>query len=108
MMGYELTPNDRRHLARAIELASTAEQEGNLPVGAVLAAGRRRVAEGRNAIWVPYFEGTRHAEIETLRAVSAAVWPPAKRLTLYNGSLECRLLEYRMRARRVGQNEIDD
>jgi tRNA(adenine34) deaminase len=89
LMGYALTPNDRRHLARAIALATAAERDGNLPVGAVLAAGRQRMAEGRNAIWRPHFDGTRHAEIETLRALSAAIWPPAKRLTLYTTLEPC-------------------
>jgi len=80
---------DWRHMARAIELALAAEQDGNLPVGAVLAAGRRRVAEGRNAIWRPRFDATRHAEIETLRAVPRAVWTRARRLTLYTTLEPC-------------------
>jgi tRNA(adenine34) deaminase len=89
MMRYELSPADHRHLARAIELALAAERDGNLPVGAVLASGSRRVAEGRNAIWIPHFDGTRHAEIETLRAVPSERWVRARRLTLYTTLEPC-------------------
>jgi tRNA(adenine34) deaminase len=88
-MRHELRPADWRHLARAIELALAAERDGNLPVGAVLASGSRRVAEGRNAIWKPLFDPTRHAEIETLRAVPAAAWSRARRLTLYTTLEPC-------------------
>jgi tRNA(adenine34) deaminase len=88
-MQANLSRTDRRHLVRAIELALAAEQDGNLPVGAVLAAGSRRIAEGRNAIWTPRFDGTRHAEIETLRAASSAAWSGPGRLTLYTTLEPC-------------------
>lgn len=88
-MAIALTSADRHHLLRAIELALAAEQAGNLPVGAVLAAGSRRVAEGQNAIWTPHFDATRHAEMETLRAASPAVRPGGEPLTLYTTLEPC-------------------
>ena len=40
-------------------------------------------------MWRPQFDATRHAEIETLRAVPPAVWPRARRLTLYTTIEPC-------------------
>jgi tRNA(Arg) A34 adenosine deaminase TadA len=40
-------------------------------------------AEGRNAIWVPESDATRHAEIEALRAVPADLWDSSAEMTLY-------------------------
>jgi tRNA(adenine34) deaminase len=80
---------DRRHLKRAIELALAAERQGNLPVGAVLVLGGRRVAEGQSAIWVPRFDATRHAEMEALRAVPTVVWARGRPLTLYTTLEPC-------------------
>jgi tRNA(adenine34) deaminase len=56
-------------MQRAIELALLAEQEGNLPVGAIIALDGKAIAEGRSRIWVPKFDATRHAEMEALRTV---------------------------------------
>ena len=50
---------DDQFMHRAIELALLAEQEGNLPVGAVISQGGEAVGEGRSAIWVPEFDATR-------------------------------------------------
>ncbi|MCJ7701529.1 MAG: hypothetical protein MUO62_08115 [Anaerolineales bacterium] len=39
---------DNLYMNRAIELALLAEQEGNLPVGAVISLGGEVLAEGRS------------------------------------------------------------
>ncbi len=49
----DYTLEDETFMRRAIELAQLAEQEGNLPVGAVITLQGEIVAEGRSAIWVP-------------------------------------------------------
>jgi tRNA(adenine34) deaminase len=67
---------------RAIELALLAEREGNLPVGAVITLDGQVVAEGRNAIWVPKLDATRHAEIEALRAIPTELWVSSDEMTL--------------------------
>ncbi|NIN60839.1 MAG: hypothetical protein GTN55_00285 [Gammaproteobacteria bacterium] len=80
---------DEKFMRRAIELAILAEQEGNLPVGVVITLHGEVVAEGRNAIWVPEFDATRHAEIEALRAVQADLWGSSDEMTLYTTLEPC-------------------
>lgn len=48
-----ITAADIQFLKRAITLANDAEQQGNLPVGAVICYDGNIVAEGQNAIWYP-------------------------------------------------------
>jgi tRNA(adenine34) deaminase len=76
-------------MQRAISLALLAEREGNLPVGAVVTLDGEIVAEGRNAIWVPEFDATRHAEMEALRAVPAELWISSKEMKLYTTLEPC-------------------
>ncbi len=76
-------------MRRAIELALLADQEGNLPVGAVITLDGEVVAEGRSAIWVPEFDATRHAEMEALRAVSADLWKSSDQMSLYTTLEPC-------------------
>jgi tRNA(adenine34) deaminase len=85
----DLKLTDRDFLQRAIDLALLAEGEGNLPVGAVIALDGEIVAEGRNAIWVPRFDATRHAEVEAIRAVSAELWTSSERMSLYTTLEPC-------------------
>ena len=80
---------DKQFMQRAIELAMLAEQEGNLPVGAVIALDGEVVAEGRSAIWVPRFDATRHAEMEALRAAPVEAWGSAEALSLYTTLEPC-------------------
>jgi tRNA(adenine34) deaminase len=80
---------DEKFMRRAIELAILAEREGNLPVGVVITLHGEVVAEGRNAIWVPEFDATRHAEIEALRAVQADLWESSDEMTLYTTLEPC-------------------
>jgi tRNA(adenine34) deaminase len=80
---------DDQFMHRAIELALLAEQEGNLPVGAVISFDGQVVAEGRSAVWVPKFDATRHAEIEALRAVLPDLWNSADEMSLYTTLEPC-------------------
>ena len=81
--------DDERFMARAIDLALLAERQGNLPVGAVIALDGQIAAEGRSAIWVPEFDGTRHAEMEALRVVPPDFWNLAGRMCLYTTLEPC-------------------
>jgi deoxycytidylate deaminase len=89
MGGYMSMSEDKKFMRRAIELALLAEGEGNLPVGTVIALAGEVVAEGRNAMWVPQFDATRHAEIEALRAVRADLWDSSAEMTLYTSLEPC-------------------
>ena len=80
---------DDRFMHRAIELALLAEQEGNLPVGAVISFAGEVVAEGRSAIWVPEFDATRHAEMEALRTVPPGLWDSPGEMSLYTTLEPC-------------------
>jgi len=63
---------DEQFMREALELAREAELAGEVPVGAVVAAGGAIVGRGRNA---PVSSGdpTAHAEILALRAAAAAL-----------------------------------
>lgn len=58
--------SDRHWMQRALELASRAEQEGEVPVGAVLVKDDEIIAEGWNCP-IGSNDPTAHAEIITLR-----------------------------------------
>ena len=59
-------------MRRAIELARRGAEEGEVPVGAVLVAGGAIVGEGWNRP-IAAADPTAHAEIQALRAASAAL-----------------------------------
>jgi len=59
-------------MRRALELARRAEQEGEVPVGAVVVLGEKIVGEGWNRP-IAANDPTAHAEIEAMRAASRAV-----------------------------------
>lgn len=63
---------DERFMRRAIELAHTAEQAGEVPVGAVAVLHDRIIGEGWNR---PISSGdpVSHAEIEALRAAARSI-----------------------------------
>ena len=58
---------DEQFMQRALELAQRAEQEGEVPVGAVLVHGEEIVGEGWNRP-ITAHDPTAHAEIQALRA----------------------------------------
>ena len=59
-----VTTSDSEFFERALRLALEAEKANNLPIGAVISLEGRAIADGKNAIWHPQFDPTRHAEIE--------------------------------------------
>ncbi len=63
---------DEAPMRRAIELAGRAQEEGEVPVGAVVVADGRIVGEGWNRPIVAA-DPTAHAEIQALRAAAAAL-----------------------------------
>ncbi len=85
----DIMSEDISFMHRAIELAQLAEQEGNLPVGAVIVFAGEIIAEGRSAIWVPSFDATRHAEMEALRTVPAKFWALSEAMSLYTTLEPC-------------------
>ena len=103
MLIWEAMSEHDPFMQRAIELALLAEQEGNLPVGAVIAFDGDVVAEGRSAIWVPEFDATRHAEIEALRTVPPDLWNSADQLSLYSTLEPCLMCFGSILLHRVGR-----
>ncbi|HEY9085169.1 MAG TPA: tRNA adenosine(34) deaminase TadA [Candidatus Tyrphobacter sp.] len=68
MAHLEGSPEDRRHIARALELAQTALEAGDVPVGAVLLCGDLRL-EAKNEKELQC-DATAHAEMLVLREAS--------------------------------------
>jgi tRNA(adenine34) deaminase len=88
---------------RAIELALQAEQQGNLPIGAVICLDGEIVGEGRNAIWVPARNPNRHAEVEALRSVPEHLWDHSHRMTLYTTLEPCLMCMGAILLHRIGR-----
>jgi tRNA(adenine34) deaminase len=80
---------DERFMCRAIDVALRAEREGNPPVGAVITLADEVVAEGGALILLPKFDGTRHAEMEALRAVPEDLWDSAHEMSIYTTLEPC-------------------
>ena len=94
---------DRIFMTQAIQLALLAEQEGNLPVGAVISLKGEVVAEGKSAVWVPKFDATRHAEMEALRAVPSDLWNSAGKMSLYTTLEPCLMCFGSILLHRIGR-----
>ena len=62
-------PNDAHWMRLALAQAALAEQEGEVPVGAVVVKGGQLIATGRNAP-IGQHDPTAHAEIAALRAAA--------------------------------------
>ena len=60
---------DEAFMRRALELARRAEEQGEVPIGAVVVIDGRIVGEGWNRP-IGAFDPTAHAEIEALRAAA--------------------------------------
>ncbi len=84
-----LTSIDLHHLHRAIALAHDAEKNGNLPIGAVITLREETIAEAGNAMLAPHYHPGRHAEIEALQRVPAALWPASREMTCYTTLEPC-------------------
>jgi tRNA(adenine34) deaminase len=64
--------SDESFMRRALELARRAEEEGEVPVGAVVVCERRIVGEGWNRP-IAAADPTAHAEIQAMRAAAMAL-----------------------------------
>lgn len=62
-------------MRRALDLAASAAEAGEVPVGAVVTLGERIIAEAGNAMRGT-FDPTAHAEMVALRAAAAAIGSP--------------------------------
>ena len=80
---------DHACFQETIRLAHEAEEQKNLPVGAVIYLYGEIVSEGKSAIWYPEFSLTRHAEIEALRNVPDGLWEHAQDMILYTTLEPC-------------------
>jgi tRNA(adenine34) deaminase len=61
--------SDEQYMRRALELARRAEQDGEVPIGAVVALGGEVVGEGWNRP-IAAVDPTAHAEIQAMRAAA--------------------------------------
>jgi tRNA(adenine34) deaminase len=77
------------YLRRAIQLAREAERNGNLPIGALVCLDGEVVGQGRNSIWRPAVDLTRHAEMEALRSVPERLWSRSREMTLFTTLEPC-------------------
>jgi tRNA(adenine34) deaminase len=64
--------NDEFYMRRALELARRAQDEGEVPIGALVAHEGRVIGEGWNRP-IAAHDPTAHAEIQALRSASSAV-----------------------------------
>jgi tRNA(adenine34) deaminase len=64
-----LTHEDEQYMRRALELARRAEEEGEVPIGAVVTLDGEIVGEGWNRP-IAAHDPTAHAEIQALRAAA--------------------------------------
>ncbi len=84
-----LTPVDRQHLTRAIDLAVQAREAGNEPFGALLAdAAGQVVAEDRNT-QNSDADPSAHAELNLLRHLDEAARPALAGATMYASGEPC-------------------
>jgi tRNA(adenine34) deaminase len=89
MSSFNLTSTDLQHLQAAVALALEAEKNGNLPIGAVITLNEEVIAAAGNAMLVPHYHPGRHAEIEALQRVPAALWLRSREMTCYSTLEPC-------------------
>jgi tRNA(adenine34) deaminase len=98
-----ISNSDVSFFERAIALASDAEKQNNLPIGAVITLEGKIIAEGQNAIWHPTYNPNRHAEIEALRNVPEHHWDLASNMTLYTTLEPCLMCMGAILLHRIGR-----
>ena len=84
-----LSEFDKLCFQKAVILANEAEQLKNLPIGAVTSYKGEIIGEGKNAIWSPELSLSKHAEMEAMRSVPAALWKQAPEMALYTTLEPC-------------------
>jgi tRNA(adenine34) deaminase len=94
---------DVQLMQEAISLALSAEREGNLPIGAVIALDGEVIARGKNSIWQPGTALTRHAEMEALRSVPGELWARSGAMTLYTTLEPCVMCAGAILLHRIGR-----
>ena len=72
-----------------MELALAAEEEGNLPIGAVIALDGRIIAEGGNRTLSPVAHPGRHAEMLALSAIPDDLLPRVPEMTCFTTLEPC-------------------
>ncbi|MGB8507225.1 MAG: nucleoside deaminase [Pyrinomonadaceae bacterium] len=77
------------HLRRAMRLALEAEEDGNLPVGAIIVLRDEVVAEAGNTVLLPQYYPGGHAEVEALRRVPVHLWRRCREMTCYTTLEPC-------------------
>jgi tRNA(adenine34) deaminase len=80
---------DQYFMEKAVELALLAEQEGNLPIGAIIVLDGEIIAQGCNTVLIPNYHPGRHAETEALKQVPLHYWPQAGKMTCYTTLEPC-------------------
>jgi tRNA(adenine34) deaminase len=80
---------DETYMRRAVELARRAEEEGQLPVGAVIELDGELIAEGTSGVLEPDWQPGAHAVMVALEAVEAACWSRAAEMTCYTTLEPC-------------------
>ena len=63
---------DERFMARALELAQRAQEEGEVPIGALVVLNQQIIGEGWNRP-IAAHDPTAHAEIQAMRAAATSV-----------------------------------
>jgi len=99
----DISESDSIFLDRAVQLALDAEEQGNLPIGAVIVADGGIIAEGKNAIWSPKSSFHRHAEMEALRRVPAHLTERSREMTLYTTLEPCLMCTGAILLHRIGR-----
>jgi tRNA(adenine34) deaminase len=99
----ELKQEEYKFMQRAIDLALLAEGEGNLPIGAVITMHGKILAEGRNKIWVPEFDATKHAEMNAIRGTSKQYWKFSEAMSIYTTLEPCLMCFSAIILHRIGR-----
>ena len=81
--------DDILFLMEAVQLAREAEQKGNLPIGAVVCLDGKIIARGKNTIWSPATDLTRHAEMDALRSLPSHFQDRYAEMTLFTTLEPC-------------------
>ena len=86
----DLTPDERGHLERCVELAEQSVAAGDEPFGSVLVSGEgRRLSEGRNEV-VGTGDRTQHPEIALARWAAQHLTPEQRaRATVFTSGEHC-------------------
>jgi len=85
----ELSTHDRIFFQRAFALARLADENHNLPIGAVITLRGEIIAEGKNAIWCPERSLWHHAEMEALQSIPVSLRGETREMTLYTSLEPC-------------------